>query len=295
MDYSDIVDMVDALLSNTDSLISFLESNFITALAGAFCGAWAAQKSAEKDNHKRRIIDEIRNTNAATMASFGIANAYIGLKKQHVRNLLSDYQKQTKERENFIAAQQAKKIPLETPFHYEANFHTIYSVHTSIDTLQSILFEKLSVSGHPIALVMALKQSIDNVNSSIEARNAFIKECQSGAISNHEIACAYFGVMNQNRRVDQRYPTSLNAISFSTDECIFFSTQLCAALEEHAKELKEQFGKKSPKIVKIDFSKSKDADLLPAEDDFKDWFPPPPIVEAKWWKRAFTKLTAPFS
>jgi hypothetical protein len=294
MNYNDIVDMVDAALSHRDSLVSLLESNFTTALAGAFFGAWAAQKSAEKDNQKRRIIDEIRGTNAAIMASFGIANAYLGLKKQHVRDLVLEYQKQVKDHEAFVAAWQAKSIPPSESFHYEANFHIIYPVHTSIDTLQNILFEKLSASGHPIALVMALKQSIDNINSSLEARNAFIKECQSGARSDHEIACAYFGVMDQNRRVDGRYPSSLTGILGSTDECIFFSVQLCAALEKHAQELRDLLGKKTPKIVKIDFSKSKDADLFPADDDFKDWFPPLP-PETRWWKKAFKSLTAPAS
>jgi len=70
----------------------FLNSSFSTALFGAFAGALGAQYIAVRSERKKRILDEIRNTNAAISMAYTIMNIFINAKRQHIRTLKSNYE-----------------------------------------------------------------------------------------------------------------------------------------------------------------------------------------------------------
>src|SRR5690349_16473622 len=78
-----------------ESLKAFANSAFTTslvgALAGAFAGARAAQVIAERSKLRDEISKQIRDTNAAMVVSFTIANSVLALKKQHVAELKTSY------------------------------------------------------------------------------------------------------------------------------------------------------------------------------------------------------------
>src|ERR1700761_3778509 len=86
-------------------------SNFFTAvagaLAGAFGGAWAAQRIAESSKLRDELVKEIRNTNAAASILYGIANAHLGLKKQFVKALYDNYRDEQTRHSLFQAARTA--------------------------------------------------------------------------------------------------------------------------------------------------------------------------------------------
>src|SRR5437899_2111346 len=91
------------------------ESNFITALvgslAGAFGGAWAAQRIAERTKTREELLKEIRNTNAASSMLYGIANAHLGLKSQHIQALRDKYLEEGTKLELFQKARKAGTVP----------------------------------------------------------------------------------------------------------------------------------------------------------------------------------------
>jgi hypothetical protein len=66
-------------VANTNFMMAFL-----TALAGAAAGAYGAQFIVERSERKRRMLEEIRSTNAAIMVAFAILNTYCSVKNQHV-------------------------------------------------------------------------------------------------------------------------------------------------------------------------------------------------------------------
>jgi hypothetical protein len=63
----------------------FLNSNAFTAIAGscagAFAGAWAAQRIAARGKEKDEFLAEIRNTSAATIVALSICNSFLSIKK----------------------------------------------------------------------------------------------------------------------------------------------------------------------------------------------------------------------
>ncbi|MGA8690272.1 MAG: hypothetical protein WB662_10285, partial [Methyloceanibacter sp.] len=81
-----------------DNVKTFLNSKFVSsglgALAGAAGGAWAAQKIAERVKLRKRLLQEVRNSNAAIELAQGICSTYLNLKEQHVRRLKQAYDEQ---------------------------------------------------------------------------------------------------------------------------------------------------------------------------------------------------------
>ena len=75
-----------------------LNSNAFTAIAGscagAFAGAWAAQRIAARGKERDDFLAEIRNTSAATVVALSICNSFLSIKKQHVKRLKDTFDKQ---------------------------------------------------------------------------------------------------------------------------------------------------------------------------------------------------------
>ena len=84
----------------------------------------------------------------------------------------------------------------------------------------------------------------------------------------------YFG-LPFNGQHDHEYPDRVEGIAKYTDDSIFFASQLCIELSNHADQLpassKTRFGKKKPRVVTPDFSKAIEADLMPNDRDYADW------------------------
>ena len=76
----------------------FLNSNFFTAIAGAcagaFAGAYGAQRIVARGKEREELLAEIRNTNAATVVALGVCNTFLAIKKQHVKRLKETFDKQ---------------------------------------------------------------------------------------------------------------------------------------------------------------------------------------------------------
>jgi hypothetical protein len=86
----------------------------------------------------------------------------------------------------------------------------------------------------------------------------------------------YFGFPFNEGQRNEEFSNSMEAIYAQDDDVVFFSSQLCQELSEHgdglAASFKKQFGGTKPTIIKPDFSKAKDADLLPDDKNYADWF-----------------------
>jgi hypothetical protein len=135
-------------------------------------------------------------------------------------------------------------------------------------------FEKLSIHGRPIALITTLIQSVDGLNMAIMKRNQLVEFYKASSLPPNQLLALYFGFPFNGGQVNQEYPDSMEAIFTQTDDGIFFSTKLCDDLSEHgdhSASFKKRFGKGSPQIIKPDFSKARDDDLMPSDGNYADW------------------------
>ena len=71
--------------------------------------------------------------------------------------------------------------------------------------------------------------------------------------------------------MDSSYPDSMESISSNLDNCIFFSKVLVEDLIEHGLKIAKEFGRKSPKIHRVDLTEAERSGLVPDSGLYDDW------------------------
>lgn len=242
-------------------------------MAGAFAGAWAAQRIAEKEKLRDQLLKEIRSINTAIMLAFGICNSLLSIKRQHVKALKENFDAQAAALQDYKKKRDAGLISKEAEFHFLADLQLLTLPPLPIDILQTVAFEKATLGGRPINLTTTLGQTIHNLSLSMAMRNKLIETFMA---TKEEIkAEEYFGLPTKGQ-VNEMYPSLLRAIYQQTDDGIFFSHLLAQDLIEHGNKAVEQFNKSfkkgAPKVNKADFSKAEKLGLMPSAENYADWF-----------------------
>ena len=264
------------------TLFDILNSGFVTSIIGAalaaFAGAYGGQRIVERGKLRTDLLQEVRNTNAATMLGFTIFNAAISVKKQHVRSLKEHFDRDRSDAIAFLErVAQGRRRPGEI-FQYQADLRILPKMDSPIEILVRQVYDKISVTGRPLSVVSVLATTIADLNECIDKRNQWVASFRAASSSmSWEQACQrYFGFVEATGHLDQTYSDLIFAIATKTDDAIFFSKLLCSDLVAHAKEtgaeFKKRFGKRH--IVKIstpDFTTLVDQTLLPNEAEYADW------------------------
>lgn len=259
---------------------AFASSGFLIALigsfAGAFAGALGAQRIVERFKERELLLLQLRNTNAAIMVSFSVCNSIITIKDRHVASLSATFRRQEEELRDFDRKRDSGAIPPEKPFEFQADLRTLPLPLTPIDILQTQVFERLSVTGRPLAVVTTLSQTIQSLTTSIAARNALIERFMAaGGSANPEFHNQYFGLPSSSGHHSTEYPDTIEAIHSLTDDAIFFSHLLCDDLQDHGNSVlnryKARFKDDSQSVSKPNFAKAKEAGLLPDGANYQDW------------------------
>lgn len=257
----------------------FFNSAFFSAifgsLAGALAGAYAAQRIVERAKRRDELLKEIRHTNAAITVAFGMCNSLLSLKKQHVKSLKEVFDSQKAELIDHLKKQQRGQIGKGQIFEFKADLETLSLPPLPVETLQTQVFEKLSLMGRGLSLVITLVQTLHSLSASLEKRNQLIDAYKVNAgLKPDDFPALYFG-LRQGNYINQEYPSSLDAINSQTDDGIFFSQLLCKDLVEHgsqiAQRFKKHFGKGAPHVNRPDFAKAEENNLMPSPDNYTDW------------------------
>ena len=264
----EIISVVDTL----KSLEGFVNSTFVTSLFGAFAGAYGGQFIVEKIKNRETLLTEIRNTNAAVLMTFDICHSYILLKQQHVGPLKETFDKQREDLNTFQAGVKSGQIPDNEIFQFEADLKTCETMFVPIEVLQKLIFEKISLDGRPLILNSNLIRAVQSLNNAIQKRNQLIEGYRAKTpMQSKDFATQYFGLPYSGGHIDNNYPSCVEFIYKSTDDCIFFSKLLCEDLVAHGEQLKKKFGEDAPKIYTPNFNKAVEFGLIPDESKYSDW------------------------
>lgn len=265
---------------NWEFIKSFSNSAFFTsllgALAGAFAGATAAQRIAERSKHREELLREMRNTNAAIALAFGVCNTFLTLKKQYVESLKESYDVQKAALLEFNRKRNTGEIQRDVAFEFQADLQTLQPQALPMDTLRVVVFERLSVVGRPLNLVVTLTQTVQCLEESLAKRNTLIEGYKiEFAKDTQRIAPLYFGLPYGEGHINLDYPGTIDAIYNQTDDGIFFGNLLCKDLHDHGDRLSNEFKKKfkddPPRISEVDFTTALTAGLMPDEKNYADW------------------------
>lgn len=277
---SDFYEIAKALYTNSDlnnywaSVQSLLNSNFITAFAGAGAGALGAQYLVERTKLREELIKEIRGTNKASVIALGIFNSLLNIKKQHIKGLKENFDMQKIAYEKHAKGQELAE-PDWDALKLKMDLQNLTMPKLPMKILQIQVFEKLSLIGRPLNLASYLHQTLTCLYSSLEERNQLISSFKSLEFPQSMHLSLYLGIPNKNT-VDSSYPDLINAIYTYTDDSIFFSYLLCEDLIAHGQQITINFqnklGKEAPKVNIIDFTDAKKSGLMPDVSNYKDWY-----------------------
>jgi hypothetical protein len=265
--YTTVVNFLDHWQSLLAGMIALLAA-IIAVIVTIRIERWKARAEG-----KDELLKQINITNAATMVAFGICNTLLSSKKQLIKPLKNQFDQQKElTREAIIKQQRGEAVAVE----FLADFRTLPPLTLPLSVLQAQIFEKLSIPMRPIALMTTLAQAADGLNVSIAKRNQLIEFYKGTTLPRNQVLALYFGFPFNEGQINQEYSDSLLAIYAQADDVIFFGSQLCKELSEHGDQLaasfKKKFGKDVPRVIKPDFSKAKEADLMPDDNHYADWF-----------------------
>lgn len=257
----------------------FFNSNFTAALAGAFAGAFAgalaAQRIADRAKQRDTIREEIRSTNAAVMVAFTICNEGLALKKQFVKDIYENYVAQKAALASFKQRRAQRLQPEDQPFEFRADLRTVQMPVVPTDVLRTQLYEKISASGRPLALVAALVGAVATLSDVLQKRAALIERFRNLGENNDQFPALYFGLPYGPGHVSVEFQDTVESLHRITDDVIFFSELLGEDLMAHGNRLLEQYKKiakvKEERISAVDFTEARKNGLMPDAELYTDW------------------------
>ena len=212
----------------------FLNSNFFTAIAGAcagaFAGAYGAQRIVARGKEKEELLAEIRNTNAATVVALGICNTFLAIKKQHVKRLKETFERQ---KADYLARAHQYKIGelppgnIAPPLLFDLQVLVLPPFDLPLNTLRHQIFEKISLSNRrALMLVTSLTETVHGLNTSINNRNRLIASYHAEGMSSDDLLPLYFGLRQPSTHViNKTYPDLIDALYRQTDHAYPVDTQ----------------------------------------------------------------------
>ena len=227
--------LTQAAVAAWPTIWSFLNSNFITALAGAglgaAAGAWAAQRIAKRDAAFEAAMQDIRSANSAITFASGILNSLTGLKRQFIVPFANDY-------EALVANHEAYRVlfaanPAMEPFHFNPDFRTLPPPEISTEELSDAL--RGYTGSDPAAWLMfqTLREILKTLNAIVIQRNEVIEEIRAlPAARRGEIVPMYFGTPLPDGNTDSRYSEIMKHLPRVVNDALGFDRVLIEHLAE---------------------------------------------------------------
>lgn len=258
------------------NVADFLNSNFTAALAGALAGALMAQRIGDRAKQRDALLREIRSTNAAIMVTFTICNAGLALKKQFIKDIYETYTAKKAALKDFQRRRAAGQLPPNLPFEFQADLRSLQMPVVPIDVLHTQVYENISPSGRPLALVAALVGAVASLSDTIQKRNALIERFQAlSAEGIAQLPAFYFGMPYGPGHVSTEFSDTVESLHSLTDDVIFFSELLGTDLMAHGNRILDQYRSmakvKKEKISSVDYTEPRNQGLMPDATNYTDW------------------------
>jgi hypothetical protein len=253
----------------------FLNGGFVAGIAGAFFGAMAAARIAERSKLRDELTKEIRSANAAMSMSFTICNAFLALKRQHVRDVWAAYVEE-KRRITASLFRSGFGVSRGQAIRLHMDMRLLNAPSVPIDSLQKFALEGAGVAGRAAHTVAQIAQSVNDLHKLMEHRNSLLVKFKVWREANDpDLVARYMGFPLHGGDTDTEYPDTLEGIARTVDDLIFFSKSLCQDLRVHALAKQNIFKlsnlKDPPAVSDVDFAKAKAGGLLPKDSNYPDW------------------------
>ncbi|MGE3335758.1 MAG: hypothetical protein AB7I36_19100 [Rhodospirillaceae bacterium] len=250
-------------------LQEFLESNFTTAVIGAFAGAWggahAAQRLLERADKRKSLERQVQQASLAVSLSYTVFNGLFNMKRQLVGPMKTNYDVA----QNFHLMGPNPTCP--TP--PQINLSTYDVVEVPIERLSRVVTEELLVVGRPLVMVPNLAHSLRDLAGSIQDRNAIVKDFKRRYLMTGPPPHLLFG-LPIGSVVDRSYPNAIEAICETTDNALYFSYRITLDLMRYGRNRVDEYEalfKTRPRVTSVDFSTLEHPEDIPDGARFESW------------------------
>lgn len=244
-------------------------TSFIGALAGAWAGAYAAQKIAERVKTEELLSNQMRDINAALMASFDICNAMIAFKRQFLAPLRDAYLKAQADHEAHVKSQST------APFRLLFNFNTSPIPEMPVDRLSIFLSDKLVIVGRAASALNSLKAALVLLQQAVAIRHSLADAARTMTPEERRLLPAKYLGFKQGPFQDTSYADAMEAQWVSTQSLIFFSHLIIRDLREVAQDLLKKNARAARRLglteVKPSFDEAIKNQWIPPDAEFEGW------------------------
>jgi hypothetical protein len=259
------------LMPSWVSLSNFFESPFFIslmgALAGAYFGAWAAQRNAANNKFRDELLREIRSSNRGVMLGLSIINVALAMKRQHISPLKCSYDEDLERLKQYKNAPAPRGVLQVSPM-----LMRLQGMSSPVASLNQLLLDQSS--GKANRAIMALIEAIDNLNATINLRNSFLDNIKNGDFpKGFKFEDLYFGLAVDGN-VNNEYGDTVKAIFLYCDDVVFFALKTCEYLQSHGERCSSRYKRLSReeiRICSVDMRAASEAGLLPDEKNYESW------------------------
>ena len=258
-------------MNNPGELWSFLNSGFISSCAGAFAGACSAYFITARGKKREELAQDFRNINTMIILSWDICNSFLAMKDQHIANMKKVFEKQCEDYERRYASYLDGSDESNQVMDINLNLQSLENLNVPIGSIQDLVSKTTTMYGKVTSLTWSLKRSIDTANRSISNRNEILEEFRGLKLDSQDLCNAYFGLVQESGKSDERYASSVKIISESVDDVIVFSMNLCNELNKMGMTVRNQLHGRRLRVNKPEFQAAYDKGLVPSSERYTKW------------------------
>lgn len=261
---------------NWDEFVTFMNSNFTAALAGAFAGAMAAHKIGSDAKKREQSLIDLRSTNAGIIYATTICSMAINLKGALVKDIHQNFQTEKKRLTEFLENRKIQGSELPRQYEFQADLRTLDMPRFPIEQFAKLVYEKIPIGGRSLAALAHLDGAIDSLRIRIQKRTSLIERFRNlNEDDRANFPFFYFGLPYSIGHVDAEFSDTVESIAHLTDDVIFFSHLLVKDLERYGRKLPTNkislLTKATTKVHEADFGKAEKEGLLPEENQYANW------------------------
>jgi hypothetical protein len=251
------------------SFLKLLNTNFSSALFGAFFGSLSTYIFANRAKAFDDIAREIKFTNDAIESCGNITNSARGYMVQLIMPLKLDYDSNLTKFNSFQKMKAENPGAIEDQFHIVCDYKKLPSFFIPTAALL-VACENISPNGNEIMMARSLAQSVEQLSELIAERNLLVDEMRGFShIENIQKIAMYLGVGLAGFD-DQRNRNIIEGLYNVNQDCIWFGVKVCHALTAHGMKLRA--GKnRFKKIKNFNFDKIVQEGLMPPDENYASW------------------------
>ncbi len=235
---------------------------------GAGVGAWMAGRIAERAKQKEELSDEINSIDVAITICASIIDLAGALKNQYSSKIQGDL--------NAALASFTAHIENEnrnSPFELIIENRKLQTVEPPILELQSLVFKQMTPTPNGVKSIIALKDSVANLNGMICAYNVLLEAFKKGDLPYGFKPAHYYLSIPVNGVVNNEYKSAVDGIATYTDDVLFFAHKLSQCLTLQGIKASVAFQKLTGEkriIRKLELF-DKNTSLIPSDSSYEAW------------------------